>query len=204
MASLSNAKTLGGVGTILVLFTAIPSVGWILGIVGFVMTLVAIKHISQAVGDVKIYNNMIISVILAVGAIGVGTVTVIGTVFRVLGMGTFVGPDFVLAPNIPVGDLVGLAAAVIAGLVVVWGLLIASAVFLRRSYNSIAYKLNIKNFETAGLLYLIGAATAVIGIGFLLILVAEILLVVSFFSIQEKVPATNQMQTLSATSSAGA
>ena len=133
MASLSNAKTLGGVGTILVLFTAIPSVGWILGIVGFVMTLVAIQHISQAVGDVKIYNNMIISVILAVGAIGVGTVTVIGTVFRVLGMGTFVGPDFVLAPNIPVGDLVGLAAAVIAGLVVVWGLLIASAVFLRRS-----------------------------------------------------------------------
>lgn len=196
MATLSNAKTLGGVGAILVIFTAIPSIGWILGIVGFVMTLVAIKYISQAVGDVKIFNNMIVSVILAIGAVAVGTVTVIGTIFRVLGMGTFVGPDFVLSPNIQVGDWMGLAAGVVAGLAVVWALLIVSAVFLRRSYSSIATRLNIKNFETAGLLYLIGAATAIIGIGFLLILVAEILLVVSFFSIQEKMPEVPQTQSV--------
>ena len=57
-------------------------------------------------------------------------------------------------------------------------------------------------FETAGLLYLIGAATAIIGIGFVLILVAEILLAVSFFSISEqpKVPQANQAQTVTATS----
>jgi uncharacterized membrane protein len=198
MGSLAEAKTLGGVGSILVLFTAIPSVGWLLGIVGFVMTLIAIKYISESVHDNKIYTNMIVSIILAIGALAVGTVTVIGTVFRVLGMGTFVGPNFVLAPSIPVGDWIGLAAAVIVGLAVVWGLLIASAVFLRRSFNSIASRLNIKMFETAGLIYLIGAATAIIGIGFVFLLIAEILLAVAFFSIQA-VPAITQPTPVTAT-----
>lgn len=198
MASLADARTLGGVGAILLLFTAIPSVGWILGIAGFVMTLVAINYISQSLGDRKIYNDMIVSVILAIGAIAVGTVTVIGTVFRVLGMGNFVGPNFVVAPNIGVGDWLALAGAVIVGLAVVWGLLIASAVFLRRSLGTIASKLNVHMFETAGLLYLIGAATAIIGIGFLLLLVAEILLAVAFFSIHEKAPPPVQAQSVPA------
>lgn len=180
------------------LFTAIPSVGWILGIAGFVMTLVAINYISQSLGDRRIYSNMIVSVILAIGAIAVGTVTIIGTVFRVLGMGNFVGPNFVVAPNIGVGDWLALAGAVVVGLVVVWGLLIASAVFLRRSFNTISSKLNIRMFETAGLLYLIGAATAIIGIGFLLLVVAEILLAVAFFSIHEKTPPPVQTQSVSA------
>ncbi|MDG6921741.1 MAG: DUF996 domain-containing protein, partial [Nitrososphaerota archaeon] len=95
MASLSEAKSLGGVGSILVLLTVAPTVGWILGIVGFVMTLVAVRYISQIVKDVKIFNDMLISVILAIGGIAVGTVTVLGAVFRVLGMGSFVGPEFV-------------------------------------------------------------------------------------------------------------
>lgn len=202
MATLSQGKTLGGVGAILVLFTAIPSVGWILGIAGFVMILMAVNYISQAVSDRKIYNNMILSVLLAIGAIGVGTVTVIGTVFHVLGMGTFVGSNFVLNPNIAVGNWLGLAGAVIAGLAVVWALLIASAVFFRRSLNSISQRVNVKMFETTGLLYLIGAATAIIAVGFLLILVAEILLAVSFFSIDEhqKVQGPTQAQTLPASS----
>lgn len=182
----------------MLLFTAIPSVGWILGVAGFVMTLVAINYISQSVGDRRIYSNMMVSVVLAIGAIAVGTVTVIGTVFRVLGMGNFVGPNFVVAPNIGVGDWLALAGAVMVGLVVVWGLLIASAVFLRRSFNAISSKLNIKMFGTAGLLYLIGAATAIIGIGFLLLVVAEILLVVAFFSIHEKAPPPVQAQRMSA------
>jgi uncharacterized membrane protein len=186
MSSLADAKTLGGIGSILVLLTVAPSVGWILGIVGFVMILVAISKISKVVNEKKIYNNMLTSVVLAISAIAVGTVTLIGAVYRVMGMGSFVGSSFVLSPNITTGDWIGLAAAAAGGLVAVWAILVASAVFLRRSFNSIASKLNVKMFETAGLLYLIGAATAIIGIGFLLLFVAEILLAVSFFSIQEQ------------------
>jgi uncharacterized membrane protein len=196
MSSISDAKILGGIGSILVLLLAVPNVGWLLGIAGFIMVLVAINKISQAVNDKKIYTNMLTAVILGIGAVGVGTVTVIGAVFHVLGMGSFVGSRFVLASQVPVGDWFGLAAAVVGGLLAIWALLFASAVFVRRSYNSIATKLNVKMFETAGLLFLIGAATTIIGVGFLVIVVAEILLAVSFFSIPEQlnVPQASQAQ----------
>jgi uncharacterized membrane protein len=203
MSSLSDAKVLGGIGSILVLFTAVPNVGWLLGIAGFVMILVAISKISQLVNDKKIYNSMRNAVILAIGAIAVATVTVIGALYRFLGMGSFVGSKFVLASNIPVGDWIGLFIGLIGGLVAVWAILVLSAVFVRKSFNSIATKLNVKMFEKAGLLYLIGAATAIIGVGFLLIFVAEILLAVSFFSIQEqqRVPEASQVQSITAASS---
>jgi len=201
MTSLSDAKTLGGIGAILVLFTAVPNIGWILGIVVLVIILVAINNISQVVNDKKIYNNMLTAVILTIGAIVVGTVTAIGAIYHVIGMGSFVGSKFVLAPNITTGDWIGLAIAIIGGVLAVEGFLVISAVFVRRSYKSVASKLNIKMFETAGLLYLIGAATAIIGIGFVLILIAEILLAVSFFSISEqsRVTQANQVQTITAT-----
>lgn len=104
MAMLSQAKTLGGVGSILVLLTAAPNVGWVLGIVGFVMTLFAVKYISEIVKDRSIFHNMLVSIGFVIGAIAVGTVVVIGAVFRVMGMGSFTGPDFVPGPNVTVGD----------------------------------------------------------------------------------------------------
>jgi uncharacterized membrane protein len=203
MASLlSDAKVLGGIGSVLVLLAVVPNIGWLLGIAGFIMILLAIKNISRVANDKKIFNNMLTAVVLAIVAIAVGTVTVIGAVYHVLGMGSFVGSRFVPAANIPVGDWIGLAAAVIGGLLAVWAILVTSAAFVRRTYNSIAFKLNTNKFRAAGLLYLIGAATAIIGVGFLLIWVAEILLAVSFFSIPEQrsVPQPGQEQTITAMS----
>jgi hypothetical protein len=51
MASLSQAKTYGGIGSLLVLLSPVPSVGWILAIAGFVLTLIAVKNISDVVKD---------------------------------------------------------------------------------------------------------------------------------------------------------
>ena len=197
MTSISDAKVLGGIGAILVLLAGIPSIGWVLGIAGFVMILLAVKNISQLVGDGSIYSSMTKAVILGIGAIGVATVTVLGAVFRVLGMGSFVGWKFIAPSNLPVGDWIGLAIAVAGGLIAVWALLVASAVFVRKSYRSIASSTGVKTFETAGLLYLIGAATAIVGVGLIIILVAEILLAVAFFSIQEqRVPGKSEAQTV--------
>src|SRR5579871_4394696 len=127
MSSISDAKVLGGIGAILVLLAAVPNIGWLFGIAGFVMILLAIRNISRDVGDNKIYNNMLTAVILGIGAIAVGTVTVVGAIVRVLGMGSFVGGRFVLPPHIVVGDWIGLAVAVVGGLLAVWALLVTSA-----------------------------------------------------------------------------
>src|SRR5437867_3008825 len=69
MASLSQAKTLGGVGSILALLGIVPSVGPVLSIAGLIMSLVAVKYVSDILRDKPIFNNMIITSILTIGGI---------------------------------------------------------------------------------------------------------------------------------------
>src|SRR3989454_8715359 len=67
MASLGQAKTLGGIGAILALLFWVPSnIGIGLLIVGLVLMLIAVKNIADTVGDQAIFSNMMYSVILAI------------------------------------------------------------------------------------------------------------------------------------------
>ncbi len=192
MTKLSDAKIMGGLGSILVLLMPVPSVGWLLAIAGFILILVAIKRISESVGDSTIFGNMIYSVLLAIVALSVAVVTVIAAVLKILGMGSWVNSTFMLSPNLQPGDWIGLILAIIPGLIAVWVLLIFSAIFLRRSFVSMSEKLGVHLFDTGALIFLIGGITVVVGIGFFLILVAEIIFAVAFFSIPENVPASPQ------------
>lgn len=192
MASLSEAKTLGGIGSILVLLTPIPNFGFVIGIIGFILTLIAVKFISTSVGERRIFGDMVYSIILAIIAMVVLAVTVIGAVFAYFGYTAVMSPTF--GQNVQPGHIVALIATVIPGLVAVWALLIASAVFLRRSYSLTAQRLNVGMFDTAALVYLIGAITAIIFIGLILIIVAEILFAVAFFSIDERKEVSKPLQ----------
>ncbi|VVB87829.1 Uncharacterised protein [uncultured archaeon] len=78
--------------------------------------------------------------------------------------------------------------AFILALVPIWIFYIASAIFLKKSYDTIASKLNISMFRTAALLYLIGAVLVIVFIGFIIIFIAEVLQAVAFFSIPEQAP----------------
>jgi hypothetical protein len=97
------------------------------------------------------------------------------------------GPNF-NASSVPTGDWVGLIGTILVGLAVVWIMLVVSAVYVRRAYGAISSKLNVGMFGTAGLLYLIGAATTIVLVGFIILFVAQILLVVAFFSIPSQLP----------------
>lgn len=190
MPTLSQAKTLGGIGAILGLLILVPYAGAVLAIVGLVLTLIAVKYISDVVGDKSIFSNMIISVILNIIGVVVAIVVVIGVFFSFMGMG-YLGSGFTgtFSPSaIPSGNLMSLVGTVLLGLVVVWVFYLVSAVFLKRSYDSVAKKLGVNMFHTAALLYLIGAALAIILVGFVLIFVALILEVVAFFSIPDQLP----------------
>ncbi len=188
MPSLSQAKSLGAVGSIMVILSAVPSVGALLGIVGFILMLVAIRDISEIAGDRSIFNNMIVAVSLAIVGIIVGTLVVVGSVLRFVGLNNLnFGPNYSFNPSaVPTGDWVTLIGSVILGLTVVWLMMVVSAIYVRRTYRSISSKLNVSMFETAGFVYLIGAATTIILVGFLFLLIAQILVVVAFFSIQDR------------------
>jgi uncharacterized membrane protein len=201
LPTLSQAKTLGGVGSILALLTIVPTVGWVLACVGLILTLIAVKYISEIVGDRKIFNNMLIGVILAIVGVAVAAIVIVGVLFSFFGLGLLSGGVGTYGSH-PYGttvlpsDFLGVIAAVAIALAIVWIAYVISAVFIRRSYSSIAKHVNVNLFGTAALLYLIGAALIIILVGFILIFVAQILLIVAFFSLPDQLP----QQTTTATS----
>jgi uncharacterized membrane protein len=192
MGTLSQAKTLGGVGSILMLLNAIPSVGPVMGIAGFILVLIAVKYISDSVGDKSIFNNMIFSVITGIVAIVAAAILVFASLLRFIGLegfsSDFFNQDFVSPSEVVSGDVIGLIASIVIGLVVFWILFVISAIFLRKSFTSISQALNVGMFGTASMIYLIGAALTIILVGFVLIFVAQILYIVAFFSIPDKAP----------------
>ena len=189
MASLGQAKTLGGVGSILVLLTPIPYVGAVLAIAGFIMILIAVKYVADVLGDRKIFNNMIIAVVLAIVGIVVGVIFVVSAIYSLIGLGSY---SYTGATTLPTG-FVAAIASIIVGLVLIWIFYLVASIFLKRSYDSIATRLNVGMFHTTGLLYLIGAATAIIFVGFIIVFIAQILQIVSFFSIPEQMPGISPM-----------
>ncbi len=178
MATLAEAKTLGGVGAILLLLSFIP----FLGIVGFILILIAVKYISEITRDRSVFDNILYATIIAIIGILVVSLLILLPLF---GLGIFEGGfDF----TDPLATF--LLGTVLIALIVGWILAIIAALFLRRSFESIATHLNVPLFGTAGLLYFIGAILIIaVGIGFLIMFIAEILMVVAFFSIQEQQPA---------------
>jgi uncharacterized membrane protein len=169
MASLSSAKTLGGVGGILVFIPLLSLVGWIL-------ILLATKEISESVQDKTIFDNALLA----------GVTAVIGAVvFGVFIFSGAIGGLFFAGP-FGIGGVGFLGFLVILG--AFWVFTIISAIFLKRSYEKISQRLNVSAFATAGLLYLIGAALTIVFIGFLIILIALIFQVVAYFSIQDRPP----------------
>ena len=168
MASLSSAKTLGGVGGILVFIPGLSLVGWIL-------ILLATREISESVQDKTIFDDALLAAITAI----------IGAVVLV-----FVGFAFLFTPR-PTGGFFILATFIpfIIALGAFWVFAVISAYFLKRSYEKISQRLNIGAFESAGMLYLIGAALTIVLVGFLILLIALIFQVVAYFSIQDRTPA---------------
>jgi uncharacterized membrane protein len=160
LGQLEEAKTLGGVGSILEL---IPGVS----IVGYILTLFAVKKISDALNDKSIFDNMLLAVVT-------GIVAVVSLVFL-----AFTGAVFA------VFTLGASLLFVFAGLAVAWVMFIVSSLYLRKSFDTMATRLNNNNFRTAGMLYFYGAILTIIFVGLILIFIAYIFQIIAFFAITE-------------------
>jgi uncharacterized membrane protein len=189
MATLGQAKTLGGVGALLALiggFAGAP--GGIVSIIGFILVLIAVKYVADVLGDQTIFNNMIIAVVLLIIGFVALIAIVLSAVYSYIGFGSF---SFTPATTHP-ANLVALITTIIIGLIVAWVFFLIASIFLKRSYDTIGARLNVGTFHTTGLLYLIGAATTIILVGFIIVFIAEILQIVAFFSIPEQMPMAPQ------------
>jgi uncharacterized membrane protein len=191
MSLLGNAKILGGIGALLILLGIIPYAGALIGLIGFILVFVAVKYISDETKDKSIFNNFLFFFIISIVGIvlfaGISIITFfdVGGIeyFTNLQTQTFTDPMAVF--NVLQDFLTG----IIIALLVLWVSLIISVIFLRKSFEGIAEHTNVKWFGTSGLLFLVGAATVIIAIGFIIILVALILMIIAFFSLPDNLPA---------------
>jgi uncharacterized membrane protein len=191
---------MGGVGSILVLLSFVPFVGFIFGLAGLVMVLLAVKQISEAVKDREIFRNVLMAVILQIVGSAISVFVVIGSFFA------FVGSQVMMAPFGPsfdgfggpgilgAGAVMAVLGSLLAGLIAMWIILIIAARFLRKGYERIADKTGTETFRSVGRWYYYGAWLMIILVGFVLILIAWILQIVAFFSLPESPPSQPTIQ----------
>lgn len=199
--TLESSKNLGGVGALLLVIAGVglfgnPYVG-LLGLVGIVLVLIALKGMSDHYKEAGIFNNALYAVIIVI----IGVVAFVGAMIASFLAFLSSMPDWA-RKLIDAGDWAGFVSefrtralsdmsfiwpfvgAVILALVVLFIFAVIGMVFFRKSLNSLSTKTGVGLFGTAGLLMLIGAVLTIIVIGFLLIWIAWILLIVAFFSVR--------------------
>ena len=153
--SLESRKTLGGIGAILY---AIP----FLNLVGIILVLIAMKGMSEYYEDEGIFKNALYGFVL-------GFIGVIGLIVFIL-IFAFAMPS------------VGFAYILVI-ILVQYGFSLLSAIFYKRSLDSLSIKSKETVFSTSGVILLVGAIIPIIGE--ILKFVAWILAAVGFFSIKE-------------------
>lgn len=193
MPMLSSTRSIGVIGSIMIVLLIIPGIGTILAIVGWVLVLIAANQLSNMVGVRGIFNNTLIAAVLGVVGVVALAALALSSILNFagingMGLGSLAGMN---RSSIVVSNLHGIGGLIIgliAGLALLWVFLIASAFFLRRSFNTIADKFNVKMFSTAALVYLIGAALTIVGVGLLIVFIAEILQAMAFYSLPDLLP----------------
>ncbi|BAA80544.2 conserved hypothetical protein [Aeropyrum pernix K1] len=169
---IGTARMLGIAGSALVLLgILIP----FLSLIGFVLVLVSLYMLSKQMGEESIFRNAVISVVLSIAGF---------IVFAFLTGASF----FAMAGALGSGELTALTAAgigsLLAGFVILYIAMVASAVFFRRALEALAGRTGVDMFRHAGLAYLVGSITLIVLVGGLILLIAWVLLLVGFIQLR--------------------
>ena len=181
-ANFEYAKTLAGEGSILLLLSIVPYAGWILGIIGAVLLVRAMKELSNYYQDEAIYQNSLTGIkfyIVALVAAGVGIAAL------VIGIGTATGfkytTGFTPTPGFGAGLVVFLG-----GIVVAFIFYLLATSLLRKTFNTLAERSGEKSFKTAGKLLWWGAILTIVFVGIVLIFIAWIFATIGFFTMKSR------------------
>ncbi len=165
----------------------------LLGIVGFILVLIALKGMADHYNESGIFNNALYGFLLAIVGAVVAVGVFIGTALSVLadiGISDWANVNewtAALTTETALDALLTLLGGVVIALVILFVFVILAMWFNRKSLNLLSAKSGVGMFGTTGLLMLIGAVLTIVLIGFLLIWIAYIILAVAFFSIKTTV-----------------
>jgi uncharacterized membrane protein len=178
--NLEYSKTLAGEGSILLLLSLIPYVGWVLGIIGIVLLVRSMKEFSNYYQDEKIYHETLTGVKFYIIAIVAAAVAVTSIV-----LGAWSATHFTNIFTFTAGFGIGLIAF-FAGLVTAFVFYVLAALHLRKVFNILAEKSGEQSFATAGTLLWIGSILTIIMVGLLLIFIAWIFATIGFFAMKPR------------------
>ena len=156
----------------------------VLGLVGLILVLIALKGLSNHYNEAGIFNNALYGFILAIigGVVFVAAIVVAAAgLLSELGIGIAIWGDWAALQNINWESLVTIdillpyIAVVIGSLGVLFAFVVVASIFLRRSYTMLSAKTGVNRFSTVGFWTLIGAVLTIIGVGFIILWVAQIL-----------------------------
>jgi uncharacterized membrane protein len=174
------SKTLAIEGSILLLLSLIPYVGWVLGIVGVVLLLRGMKEFSNYYQDEKIYQDSLTGVKFYIIAIIAAAISIAAITIGVWSATGFTA-DFVLTAGFGIGLI-----AFFVGLVVAFVFYVLAASNLRRTFNTLAQKSGEASFSTAGTLLWLGSILTIIFVGLILIFIAWIFATIGFFTMKSR------------------
>ena len=178
--SFQYSKTLAMEGSILMMLSLVPYVGWVLGIIGVIILIRAIKEFAIYYQDNKIYQNAITGVKYYIVALIAAAVAITSIV---IGAASATGFTFKAPFVFTAGFAAGLITFLV-GLIIAFVFFVLASTHLRKTFDTIAQKSGEHSFATAASLLWWGSILTIIGVGFILIFVAWIFAVIGFFTMR--------------------
>lgn len=148
----------------------------VLGLVGFVMFLVSMHRLSRYYDEPAIFKNVLNGFLVGV----IGAAVIVSILVALLALVFFHAvPSGIPAAWLVIVSIFGLLVAAIVFTIV-------SAIFYKRAFDALAQRSGSYSFNTAGSLYLWGAALTIVFVGSLLIWIAWIFAFSGFHSLKPK------------------
>lgn len=179
-----QAIILGRIGILLPILFIIPFLGALAGLAAAILLLFSHYYFTKAYEKPEIFKNALTGTIVVVAG------NIIGWILTTVGIGTAILTGGETPLNMSdyqelMGQVFGSGISIL-GFILILAAVIVGMYFVFRSLQVLAAQTNINLFKTAGLLYLIGAITSIILLGFIVMFVGWILHIVAYFSLHSE------------------
>jgi uncharacterized membrane protein len=185
---IQTSRLLGIIGALFMVIGILPSIGWLLMILGIIFVLIALNGYGDAYKDGSIIHNTVYTIVFEI----IGVVVFIGVViYGAMGFLASLGIKNISdlqswqqinwQQAVNTTNILPFVGAIILGLVVLFAFTIFASLYFKKAMNTLSGKTGVKLFRTTGTVFFIGALLTIILIGFIVIWIAFILLMISFY-----------------------
>jgi uncharacterized membrane protein len=181
-------RLLGIIGALLMILVVVPTVGGFFMLIGIIFVLVALKGYGDAYKESSIFHNTLYTIVFEI----IGAVVCVGIViYGAMGFLASLGVNSLVDLRswtqidwehaINISNILPFVGAIIVGLVILFAFTVLASLYFKKAMNTLSGKTGVKLFHTTGTVFFVGALLTIILVGLIVIWVAFILLMISFY-----------------------